>query len=106
MKTVLYVVQLALGIGLPLALQLWDWRRLTPWRRAHAWNTSTWWAALYAFGPASMLGWCWTSRRDMAAGLRLLLGVLSTIGVGAAVAGLSELAAMALGLSSAVGGAR
>src|SRR5687767_7974006 len=65
MKTLRYVVQLVLGIALPLLLQRWDKRRLSPERRDRAWNTASWAAALYAFGPLSMLGWAWVTRRDL-----------------------------------------
>jgi hypothetical protein len=61
-QTLRFVIQLALGIALPLALQLWDRRRLTPLQRAVCWNGATWAAALYAFGPLSMVGWCWVTR--------------------------------------------
>jgi hypothetical protein len=62
MKTLRLAFQIVLGIALPLAAQLWDRRRLSPERRAACWNGATWGAALYAFGPLSMLGWCWVTR--------------------------------------------
>jgi hypothetical protein len=55
-------LSIILGIVLPLALQRWDRARLTETPRACAWNTASWAAALYAFGPLSMLGWIWVTR--------------------------------------------
>ena len=75
MKILRYIVQLALGIALTLALQRWDRRRLSAERQAAAWNTASWGAALYAFGPLSMLGWCWVTRRGWRG---IVLGVSST----------------------------
>ena len=66
---------MALGIVVPLALQRWDKRRLSVAQREAAWNTASWGAALYAFGPLSMLGWCWVTRRGWRG---LVLGVLTT----------------------------
>src|SRR4051794_10090606 len=62
MKTLRFALQIVLGIALPLAAQLWDRRRLSPEQREACWNGATWGAALYAFGPFSMLGWCWVTR--------------------------------------------
>ena len=75
MKVLRFVLQLALGICVPLALQLWDKRRLSPQQREASWNFATWGSALYAFGPLSMLGWCWVTRRGWRG---IALGVLST----------------------------
>ena len=61
------------SIVVPLALQLWDRRRLSPEQRARCWNVATWGSALYAFGPLSMLGWCWVTRRPW---WRILVGPL------------------------------
>ncbi|AGP34583.1 transcriptional regulator [Sorangium cellulosum] len=99
-----------LGIALPLALQRWDRRRLTPEQRAACWNGATWGAALYAFGPLSMLGWCWVTRgvqhgRPDARGSRSLRAVKALgLGAGSAaalvlvLAGIDTLVALALGL--------
>jgi hypothetical protein len=65
MNTLRYVLVLILGIALPYALQRVDRRRLTPAQQARAWNTASWAAALYAFGPLSMLGWVWVTRQDV-----------------------------------------
>src|SRR5262245_26192373 len=76
MKVLRFLVQLALGICLPLAVQIWDKRRLSAEQREAAWNAATWGAALYAFGPLSMLGWCWVTRRGWKG---IALGVGSTV---------------------------
>lgn len=62
MRTLRFAFQILLGIALPLAAQLWDRRRLSAAQREVCWNGATWGAALYAFGPLSMLGWCWVTR--------------------------------------------
>lgn len=63
------------GIVLPWLLQLADRRRLTPNARARGWNIASWGSALYAFGPLSMLGWCWTTRPPW---IRCVVGALYT----------------------------
>lgn len=95
MKTLRYVLQIAFGIGLALALQLWDRRRLSKEQRARSWNTATWVSALYAFGPLSMLGWGWVTRKSA---LGVLLGVVGAAAIIAAVTGIDYLVAIALGL--------
>lgn len=110
MGVVRLVIQMALGVALPLALQLWDRRRLTPEQRAACWNAATWGAALYAFGPLSMLGWCWVTRgvhrgRPGVRGRRVWRA-LGALGLGAAssaalvliMSGIDALVALALGL--------
>ena len=59
MDTLRYTVGFLLGIVLPLRLQRWDRSHLRPDRRAGTWNRVSWSAALYAFGPFSMIGWVW-----------------------------------------------
>lgn len=56
-------VQFLLSIGLPLAMQLWDRKRLNDAQVSRLWNCASWGAALYAFGPLSMIGWFWVTRR-------------------------------------------
>ena len=63
MKVAQTAVAMILGIVLPLIVQLWDKRRLDDEARARSWNLATWASALYAFGPLSMLGWSWVTRR-------------------------------------------
>jgi hypothetical protein len=94
MRVLRFVLSLALGIALPLAVQLWDRRRLDEEQRARAWNGATWGAALYAFSVFSMLGWFWVTRGGWrgrralarepgraigAAAKAIVLGVASTI---------------------------
>jgi hypothetical protein len=71
------VILMVLGIVVPLALQLWDRRRLDEEQRARAWNFASWGAALYAFGPLSLLGWYWVTRR----GWRRLYGPVAVLAV-------------------------
>lgn len=104
MKTLRFALQIALGIALPLAIQRWHRGRLTPAQREAAWNAATWGAALYAFGPASMLGWCWVTRGawPIAPAGRALVGVgagiVSTVAIFTVVHGVDLLTALALGL--------
>jgi len=62
MKVAHTIIMMILGIVLPLMVQLWDRRRLNAEQRGRSWNFATWGAALYAFGPASMLGWIFLTR--------------------------------------------
>jgi hypothetical protein len=65
MKTLRFTIGVLLGIALPLAVQWLDRRYLlTPPQRARTWNTASWAAALYAFGPLSMIGWLWVTRSE------------------------------------------
>ena len=71
-----YLIQLALAVAMPLALQRWDARRLTPEQRARAWNFASWASALYGFNIFSMLGWCWVTRQSFRGAM---LGVVTTL---------------------------
>ncbi|HHH11070.1 MAG TPA: hypothetical protein ENK23_03235, partial [Sorangium sp.] len=51
-----------LGILLPWLLQLWDRQRLRRRHKDAPWTHASWGAALYAFGPFSMLGWSHLTR--------------------------------------------
>ena len=66
MQALRATLQFILGIVLPLSLQMIDRRRLREDRRAGAWNGVSWAAALYAFGPLSMIGWVVVTRHDWA----------------------------------------
>lgn len=103
MKTLELAIQIVLGIALPLAVQLWDRRRLSREQRERGWNGASWRAALYAFGPLSMLGWCWVTRRgarffSLTSARALALGFASMLGVYVALLVLGYLLALALGL--------
>ncbi|XXY46692.1 transcriptional regulator [Sorangium sp. So ce269] len=113
MSALRLAIQMLLGIALPLALQLWDRRRLTPVtpeQRNACWNGATWGAALYAFGPLSMLGWCWVTRnvqrgRPTArrtprwSALKALgLGAASTSAIVLVMSGIDYVVALLLGL--------
>ncbi len=69
------VLAMVLGIALPFCVQWLDRRRLSAEARARAWNTASWGAAVYAFGPASMLGWMWLTRPR---GWRIAYGAVAT----------------------------
>jgi hypothetical protein len=83
MKALLVVVSMmVLNIVVPLGLQMLDKRRLRPEQRERAWNGVSWAAALYAFGPLSMVGWVWVTRQDFWAWWRrsVTLALVKTIG--------------------------
>lgn len=62
-----------LGILLTLATVRWDRKRLGEDQRARSWNSATLGQALLNFGPWSMLGWGWVTRRWKG----LLLGIFA-----------------------------
>lgn len=95
MEVALAALEIALSIALPLAAQRWDKARLPPAARARAWNTASWAAALYAFGPLSMLGWGYVTRRGL---YGLALGAASAALLSALLVGFDRLARAALGL--------
>ena len=66
MKTLLTTLTFVLNIVFPLALQLWDRRRLTPLQRARSWSSASWASALYGFGWLSMIAWVWVTRSEWA----------------------------------------
>ncbi len=76
MKVAHTAIMMLLGIALPLIVQLWDRSRLSTEQRSLMWNVASWGAALYAFGPASMLGWIFVTR---AKGWRILIAPLWTV---------------------------
>lgn len=86
-------IAMVLGILFPLLVQLWDKRHLDEEQRARAWNFASWGAALYAFGPLSMLGWFWVTRR----GWRRLYGPPAVLAVALAIAGADTLLQLAVG---------
>lgn len=96
MKTLLYSLVLVLNIVFPLALQIWDRRRLTPRQRARSWNGVSWAVALYGFGPISMMAWVWVTRNEWARWRRRGLGAalgrsVLVLLVGAAIGALTLL---------------
>jgi hypothetical protein len=86
---------MVLGIGLTLLVQRWDRRHLSEEQRSRSLNFATWGAALYAFGPASMLGWGWVTRKSF---LGLLGGLLCAAALVAIIAGIDYLFGIAAGL--------
>lgn len=76
-----FALMMVLGILLPLAVQLWDRRRQTEAQRSAGWNVATWGSALYAFGPLSMLGWIFVTRRPWVRAFVAPLWTLPLVGV-------------------------
>lgn len=107
-----YGLAVVLNIALPLLLQIADKRWLLNERqRSGAWNTASWGAAVYGFGPASMIGWVWVTRQEwrqwraqgaavaFAWTLAMLgAGLLAAAGVLAVVVGVDWVVAWGLGL--------
>lgn len=92
MAAVLRVVfMMGLGIVVPLVLQRFLLARLPTERRERGWNGASWASALYAFGPLSMLGFSWVTRRRggfLLDVLGLLMGVVWVVALVAALSGL------------------
>jgi hypothetical protein len=63
MKALRLLTTSILGIVLTLLIQRWDKKRLDDDQRARSWNYATQAQALFNFGPLSMLGWGWVTRR-------------------------------------------
>jgi hypothetical protein len=93
------VLQMVLAIVLTVGLQLALRARLPPERRARGWNAATWGAAVYAFGPASMLGFFWVTRRPGKAGAAAALA----LGLAATAALLGLMAGVDLALDPVLG---
>jgi hypothetical protein len=74
MKVARTAIAIVLGFLLPLLVQLWDRRHLDGEERQRVWNFASWGSALYAFGPLSMLGWSWVTRRNW---MRVVMGPVS-----------------------------
>lgn len=134
MNTLRYSITFVLGIVLPLLVQRWDRGRRPPQRRGGGplgrlwgrliaatvmndeqrrglWNGASWGAALYAFGPLSMIGWLWVAHHDwprwrrrgtllalLQSAALIVLGVLAALLVFGVIVGLDELFAWAAGL--------
>jgi hypothetical protein len=111
MKTLLYTLVFVLNIGVTLAAQIWDKRRLTERQRARAWNAASWGSALYVAGPGSMIAWAWVTRNEWArwrrGGLFTALGrSVLLLGVGLLAAALiyGIVLGVVTGLGAALGG--
>jgi hypothetical protein len=94
MQVARFLLQVVLGIGLTYALQRWDKGRLSREQRERAWNDATWGAVLWWFGPLSMFGWGWVTRR----GKGLLLAVACVIGISVVLLGADLVFALIFGL--------
>ena len=96
MNVLLFALNIVLGIAIPLGIQLADRRRLSAAERAWVWNTASWGAALYNFGPLSLIAWGYVTRTPrywwgllhgvLLAEIALLAQGLVNEGVGRAVA--------------------
>jgi len=67
------LLNMILGIAIPLGIQLWDRSRLSPTQREWVWGYASWGSALYNFGPLSLVAWGYVTRsprywRGLAAG--------------------------------------
>jgi amino acid transporter len=95
-------LMMVLSIALTVAVQVVLKRRLPEERRERGWNGASWGAAVYAFGPGSMLGFFWVTRRPGKGGaaLALLGGVLSAAAILGAMVGIDALLDLVLGPSS------
>lgn len=94
MQVARLVLQLVLGIGLTYLLQRWDRRRLSEEQRERAWNDVTWFVSLWWFGPLSMLGWGWVTRRAKG----LLLGAIAVVLLSGTLRAIDLLFALSFGL--------
>jgi uncharacterized BrkB/YihY/UPF0761 family membrane protein len=94
-ETARTALAMVLSIALPLLVQLADRRRMSEEMRARTWNYATWGGSLYAFGPASMLGWMWVTRPPW---WRVLFGAIAT----AALLALTQLADLLFALAAGV----
>jgi hypothetical protein len=110
LETLRVFIAFVLGMLLPWTLQAWDRRRLTSEQRARAWNAASWGSALYAFGPLSMLGWCWVTRHTWGrwrnestlhligkSAALLLVGLAASLAVIAVILGVDALIGLAAG---------
>lgn len=96
------VVSMVLSIALTVAVQLLVRSRLPPERRARGWNAASWGAAVYAFGPLSMLGFFWVTRRPGWVGAlsALVFAVVAAALVLGVMVGVDELFDLFAGASS------
>lgn len=62
MNVLFFVLNVLLGIGIPLGLQLHDRRRLSAEERAWVWSFASWGSAVYNFGPLSLVAWGYVTR--------------------------------------------
>jgi hypothetical protein len=89
---VFFVINMVLGIAIPLAIQLLDRERMTREERAWVWGFASWGSALYNFGPLSLVAWGYVTRspryaRGLAIGAAMAVGALALQGAGAEVIG-------------------
>lgn len=88
MGVVFFVLNMALGIAIPLVIQLLDRERMSREQRAWVWGFASWGSALYNFGPLSLVAWGYVTRspryvRGLAIGAAMAVAALAVQGVGA-----------------------
>ncbi len=66
MGVVRTAIAMVVGWCLPLAVQLWDRRRLSAAEHRRVWGYATWGASIFWLGVFTMLGWSWVTRRSYA----------------------------------------
>ena len=88
------LLQLVLGIGLTYLVQRLDKARLSDEQRDRAWNNVTWCVSLWWFGPLSMFGWGWVTRR----GRGLLYGGVGVVLLSLTLRAIDLLFALVCGL--------
>jgi hypothetical protein len=53
---------MVLQFAIPVGIQLWDRKRMSPSEREWVWNFASWGSAVYNFGPVSLLAWGYVTR--------------------------------------------
>ncbi len=110
------LLNMVLGIVVPLGIQLLDRERMTREERAWVWTFASWGSAVYNFGPLSLVAWGYVTRspryvRGLATGAGLAVTAIATQGVvvegfGRALGlGVKQLADNRLGVAATMGAA-
>ncbi len=110
------LLNMVLGIAVPLGIQLLDRERMTREERAWVWTFASWGSAVYNFGPLSLVAWGYVTRspryaRGLAIGAGLAVTAVAAQGVvvegfGQALGlGAKQLADNRLGVAATMGAA-
>jgi hypothetical protein len=78
MQALRLIIVSLIGIFLTLAIVRWDRKNLDSEQLARSWNSATTGQALLNFGPWSLLGWGWVTRRWKGLGLGFVVSALVT----------------------------
>jgi hypothetical protein len=70
-------LQIALSVAFPALVIRWDIERLAALRLSRAWNDASFWSAVVAFGPISLIVHFTRTRRSL---LGLTLGLVWALG--------------------------